>query len=124
MQADLRSRFISNQNQNCSSAALRAIFFTAAWGFVMSESRREALKLSVLGALGLTGCGQNGQRAQRGMRLLAVQPVNEEQLPDILIQTKDANVGGSWVLLQYNNVNHNYDVSRNKEPLPTTFGAR
>src|SRR5689334_3375277 len=73
----------------------------------MSETRRDALKLSVIGALGLGGCGTSGPD------LLSIQPVIESQQPDILIHTD----GGSWVLLQY--VAPNYLAYTNQQSLPT-----
>jgi hypothetical protein len=76
----------------------------------MSETRRDALKLSVLGALGLGACTGGNQKP-------LIQPVVSSSQPDILVNVDQANNKNSWVLLQYDNQNSNYQVSSNQVPL-------
>jgi hypothetical protein len=77
----------------------------------MSETRRDALKLSVCGALGLTACVSDHPRG------LTITPVAESQQPDIMIHTQAGNVSGSWVLLQYDTNKGVYYSSINTQPL-------
>lgn len=80
----------------------------------MFETRRDALKLSVLTAVGLAAC-QTGGNAP----LLGIQPVNLAYQPDILINLDQANNVGSWIYLQYSGTQ--YYAFRNKSTLPLSL---
>ena len=79
----------------------------------MSETRRDALKLSVLTALGLPACaGSVGMAPQ-------ITPVDLPGQPDILVNTDQGNNVGSWIFLEYAPQTGNYQVYTNSAPLPT-----
>jgi hypothetical protein len=76
----------------------------------MFETRRDALKLSVLTAVGLAACQSGGNTP-----LLGIQPVNLAYQPDILINLDQHNNVGSWIYLQYSGTQ--YYAFKNKTAL-------
>lgn len=79
----------------------------------MSDTRRDALKLSVLTALALPACAGSGVMGPQ------ITPVNLASQPDILVNLDGGNNVGSWIFLEYAPQTGNYQVYSNSAPLPT-----